>query len=132
MQIYPYDTFATSLNKSLENKGGWDGPNDLSLGGAPKVSWHLSKDGLEYHEDNDRDIVQTVFYVAFLCGIHNGKAERQNEIDDLEHRIESLTRLNDIYRSMLPPASPTIREETKKRVSDMWNNAISKENNDGE
>ena len=130
MQIYPYDTFATSLNKSLENKGGWDGPDDLDLGPCtPPISWHLSKEGISYHKERGGNLTQIVFYAAYLAGFHNGKAERQKEIDDLEHRIESLTMLNDIYNSMLPPASPSISEETKKRVSDMWNNAISKENN---
>lgn len=63
---YIYSTIHDALRKSYDNGGGWDGPDELHHGISatnPPPSWHLSPEGLEYHAECDRDLLDTIIHV---------------------------------------------------------------------
>lgn len=69
----------------------WDGPNKLhnSISAvSPPPSWHLSKEGLEYHGEQGRDEIEALLLVAFQLGVHNGVIYQTEFTDFYKKAVE--------------------------------------------
>lgn len=67
----------------------YDGYNTghLTQAVSSDPAWHLSKEGMKYHREHDRDVIDVLCMILFQVGIEQGSrlcAERDHKLIEIE------------------------------------------------
>lgn len=99
-KLYDFDLALKALRQSYEDGGGWTGETheyicDIGASVGPPQT-QLDKDGLEYHQERDRDLLDTLFMVAIQIGINNGAVIQSRATKGWKDAYDRLAEVLDI------------------------------------